>query len=327
MQRIAALAAMVQIFALLLLSAAPAPAVAQSSASQRTVLTTSWVEEWDRTTQSWVRVSEAEQTGRTPGKAVSVTPAHSPQFIQTTQGGHPLTASPRLPHAQGRLAQYGPFLVLDERRAAMIGSTDSASPKHFDAMMRDFPGLATLEMIEAPGTSNDIANLAVGRKIRANGLTTHVPNGGSVRSGAVELFLAGVERTMEAGAQFAVHSWLDNYGREPDDFAPDAPANQLYLDYYMEMGMSETRAQAFYAMTNSVPHNSAKWLRAPDMRPWIQPETTVAPEPVEAAVLRKPLAAPALALLPDAPGIAYGDVIALASVSSSVTLTQAFLDS
>ena len=94
-----------------------------------------------------------------------------------------------------------------------------------------------------------------------------------MRSGAVELFLAGKRRTAERGALFAVHSWLDNYGREPDDFAPDAPANRLYLDYYEEMGMSEARARAFYAMTNSVPHHSAKWLRADEMLPWTRPQT------------------------------------------------------
>jgi len=331
MQRIAALAALVQIFALCALSMAPAPAMAQPTVGQRTVLTTSWVEEWDPATRSWVRVEEGEPSGRSQGEAVSATLAGAPTFALATPRTQAFTASTRLPQAERGLAQYGPFLVLDEERAAMIGSTDSVSPKHFDAMMRDFPGLATLEMVEAPGTSNDIANLAVGRKIRANGLTTHVPNGGSVRSGAVELFLAGVERTMEAGAQFAVHSWLDNYGREPDDFPLDAPANRLYLDYYMEMGMSEARARAFYAMTNSVPHHSAKWLRAPDMRRWIRPEIEVVAEPVDAAALPQPLLttepAQALTLLSKAPGIAYGDVIVFASAASGVTLTQAFLDS
>lgn len=93
-----------------------------------------------------------------------------------------------------------------------------------------------------------------------------------MRSGAVELFLAGVTRTMEEGATFAVHSWLDNHGREADDFAPDHPAHRLYLDYYVEMGMSEPQAREFYAMTNSVPHSEALWLKADDMRGWIAPQ-------------------------------------------------------
>ena len=87
-------------------------------------------------------------------------------------------------------------------------------------------------MVEAPGTDNDIANLAVGRRIRAAGLATYVPRGGSVRSGAVELFLAGVERQIDDGAEFAVHSWLDNHGREANDFAADDPAHRLWSKVY-----------------------------------------------------------------------------------------------
>ena len=104
--------------------------------------------------------------------------------------------------------------------------------------------------------------------IRRAGLSTEVPANGSVRSGAVELFLAGVERHIENGAEFAVHSWRDEYGREADDFSMEAPQNRTYLDYYREMGMDEGQARSFYAMTNSVPHHRARWLRAGEMRNW-----------------------------------------------------------
>jgi hypothetical protein len=164
-------------------------------------------------------------------------------------------------------------------------------------MLRDYPGIEVLEMVDAPGTNNDIANLAIGRRIRAVGIRTHVPNGGSVRSGAVELFLAGETRTIDDGARFAVHSWLDNYGREPGDFAPDAPENRLYLDYYVEMGMSESRAREFYAMTNSVPHASALWLRADDMRLWIQPERVPASRSLEWVERQPVMMVPAIAML------------------------------
>ena len=162
--------------------------------------------------------------------------------------------------------------LLDEGRAALVGTTDGQSPAQFQAMLREHPNIAVLEFIEAPGTRNDIANLALGRMIRAAGIATHVPENGSVRSGAVELFLAGAERTVDDGAEFAVQSWIDTYGREPDDFGANAPENRLYLDYYKEMGMPADRAAAFYAMTNSVPHQRALWLDADGMRGWIAPE-------------------------------------------------------
>jgi hypothetical protein len=79
---------------------------------------------------------------------------------------------------------------------------------------------------------------------------------------------------MEDGAEFAVHSWLDNHGREAGDFAANHPAHRLYLDYYVEMGMSEAQARSFYAMTNSVPHASARWFGADEMRGWIAPQNS-----------------------------------------------------
>jgi len=246
----------------------------------RTVSVTSWVEEWDPLSQRWVRISETEtRDSPFPARVPNdVAQADSPIAARFAVPFAPPAVYPAAPEASA-VAQYGPFVVLDDSRAAIVGSTDSASTRAFDAMLRDFPRLAVLEFIDAPGTSNDIANLAVGRRIRAAGLTTHVPRGGSVRSGAVELFLAGAHKVVDEGAQFAVHSWLDNYGREPDDFPADAPANRLYLDYYVEMGMTRERAENFYAMTNSVPHHSARWFGADEMRFWLRGEPPALPRP------------------------------------------------
>jgi hypothetical protein len=178
---------------------------------------------------------------------------------------------------------YGPFRLLDERRAALIDATDSATPAQFEAMLRDHPGIATIEMVECPGTDDDTANLQLGRMIRAAGIATHVPAGGSVRSGAVELFLAGRTRAIDDGAEFAVHAWRDSDGREPGDFAADSPVNRVYLDYYREMGVA--RPRAFYDMTNAVPNDAARWLTAQDMREWVgegREGDVTAPAPVMA---------------------------------------------
>lgn len=167
------------------------------------------------------------------------------------------------------LAAYGPFRVLDANRAALVDATDERSPRAFAAMLAAFPAIATLELVECPGTDDDRANLRLGRMIRARGLATHVPANGSVRSGAVELFLAGAHRRAEPGAEFAVHAWADEEGHEPRDFPESAPENRAYLEYYREMGMSPAQARAFYAMTNSVPNASARWLDAAEMARWV----------------------------------------------------------
>lgn len=197
--------------------------------------------------------------------------ARAPAYTPARSWDAPHTILTRPADYNRGLAQYGPFRVLDAARVALVGETDATTPGFFRAMLRDYPGLRQIDMVECPGTRDDRANMAVGRMIRAAGLATWVPPAGSVRSGAVELFLAGARRQIADGAEFAVHSWMDDYGREASDFALDAPENRQYLDYYREMGMTEHQARAFYAMTNSVPHREALWLEAREMRGWVAP--------------------------------------------------------
>jgi hypothetical protein len=168
------------------------------------------------------------------------------------------------------IADYGPFRVLGETRAALIDVTDTRSPSAFAAMLRDHPRIVFLDMISCPGTEDDLANLRLGLMIHARGIVTHVPDGGSVRSGAVELFVAGVHRLADPGAFFAVHSWKDTAGLEPQDYPANAPKNLEYLAYYQAVGMTSREAKAFYAMTNSVPFDSVRWLTAAEMGRWVR---------------------------------------------------------
>lgn len=182
-------------------------------------------------------------------------------------------------HAQAEdaaIAAYGPFRVLDGNTAALVDITQSNAPQAFAAMLDAYPTIAVLEFVEAPGTYDDRANLQLGRMIREAGLATRVSEGGSVRSGAVELFLAGETREIDRDAEFAVHGWLDDRGRGAEDFAPGAPEHRRYLDYYVEMGMAEDHAQAFYAMTNSVPFEQARWLTGSEMISWLAQGAKVA---------------------------------------------------
>src|SRR5690606_16325942 len=54
-------------------------------------------------------------------------------------GGVRLVASPAIEADRASIAAYGPFRVLDEGTAALVGMTDHRSPDQFTAMMRDFP--------------------------------------------------------------------------------------------------------------------------------------------------------------------------------------------
>ena len=163
------------------------------------------------------------------------------------------------------VARFGPFSVVTPDRVELSGSIESDTPAQFSEMLRAFPAIRQIDMIECPGTGDDEANLALARMVRKAGIATFVPDNGSVRSGGVELFLAGAKRSAAPDAEFAVHSWLDEDGLEPDDYADSDPVNREYVNYYREMGMSDEKAKAFYAMTNSVPHDDALYLKPRDI--------------------------------------------------------------
>ncbi|SEH16751.1 hypothetical protein SAMN05428974_1872 [Sphingopyxis sp. YR583] len=167
-----------------------------------------------------------------------------------------------LGHAKAR---YGPFSVIDGTTVRMAGDVTSATPRQFAAMLAAHPGLKRLEMIDCPGSLDEEANLILARAIRRQGMETVVPAGGSIRSGAVELWLAGVTRRAAPDAEFGVHSWADEYGREANDYPANDPVHAEYLGYYREMGMDNAKARAFYALTNSTPFDDVRYLTRGDM--------------------------------------------------------------
>jgi hypothetical protein len=209
---------------------------------------------------------------------LSATPAAADAAVQgeRVELGATRFVAPALTGKADAIATYGPFRVLDAQTAAIVDVTDEGSPAQFRAMLRAFPHLNTLRFLECPGTYDDRANLAVGRMIRAAGLTTEVPAGGSVRSGGVELVLAGVRQAIDDRAEFAVHAWLDEDGREAGDYDSASPEHRKYLAYYREMGLAD--ADAFYAMTNSVAFDDALWLTGAEMRRWLAGGDGAAPK-------------------------------------------------
>lgn len=162
-------------------------------------------------------------------------------------------------------ARFGPFSVIDAATVRMAGDVTSATPRQFAAMLAAFPRLRRIEMVDCPGSLDDDANLALARAIRRAGLETVVPSGGSVRSGAVELWLAGATRRAAPDAEFGVHSWADEYGHEANDYPADDPVHADYIGLYRELGMDAAKAREFYALTNATPFDEVRYLTRADM--------------------------------------------------------------
>lgn len=167
--------------------------------------------------------------------------------------------------ASAAYGQYGPFRVIAADTVEMTGTVDSYTPALFRQMIKDFPEIRRIEMLDCDGSVDEEANLRLARMIRRAGISTNVPAHGSVRSGAVELFLAGITRTADPDAEFIVHSWMDEDGRQAGDYPASDPVHAEYLDYYAEMGVPLPTARAFYALTNSVPFSEQLRLSRGDM--------------------------------------------------------------
>lgn len=197
-------------------------------------------------------------------------PAHSASSYVVTETVETLDyeifePAPAYTQASGIFDEFGPFRVIAPDMVEMTGTVDSYTPAVFRQMLGQYPEIRRIIMRDCDGSVDEEANLRLARMIRRAGISTHVPAGGSVRSGAVELFLAGVSRTADPDAEFIVHSWMDEYGREANDYPANDPVHAEYLDYYREMGVSAPTAKAFYALTNSVPFSGQLRLSRSDM--------------------------------------------------------------
>jgi len=98
------------------------------------------------------------------------------------------------------------FRVKDDR-AYGYGDTTAMSVHMVREFLNDNPDVKMLVLKKMPGTRDADMNIRIAREIRKRGLKTHLDSNSFIASGAVDLFLAGTERTMECGAMIGVHSW------------------------------------------------------------------------------------------------------------------------
>lgn len=114
----------------------------------------------------------------------------------------------------------------------MSGEINSKTLRQFEDVVAENPGITRLVELDVPGSLDDDTMIALAYRVRELGLDTHLTATSEIHSGGVDLFLAGVERTMEPGAILGVHSWSDGT-REAKDYPRDAPEhekNRLYIE-------------------------------------------------------------------------------------------------
>lgn len=132
-------------------------------------------------------------------------------------------------------------------KAWLSGTLGARANKQIKAVVRRFPAVRTLVIVDSPGSEDDVVNMGTGRILRRAGFTTVVPRDGDAASGAVDLFAAGVRRVLEPGGRLRVHSWIDSSGLEGADLPRSHRAHRGQLRYFREM--LGARGRGFYFFT------------------------------------------------------------------------------
>jgi beta-lactamase class D len=91
----------------------------------------------------------------------------------------------------------------------MSGIINTRTYGQFLEIIKKNPKIKTIVELDMEGSIDDEAMIKLAYYVRKKGLNTKLLSYSNINSGPVDLFLPGVERTMEKGAHLGVHSWSD----------------------------------------------------------------------------------------------------------------------
>ena len=151
--------------------------------------------------------------------------------------------------------------AVEGNRLYLLGELNSQTPDKVKAAIEENPQVDTVVLTAMPGSLDDESTFPLARWLRERNLNTHLLSDSVIASGAVDLYLAGVNRTMEEGAQLGVHSWSDG-SNEATDFPREHEAHRFNADYINDMLGSED----FYWFTiDAAPADGLHWMESAEI--------------------------------------------------------------
>ena len=164
-------------------------------------------------------------------------------------------------------------LAVADHKLYILGELNSQSYDQVTAEIEANPQITTIVLTANPGSLDDETTFELARYIRSKNLDTHLINQSVIASGAVDLFLSGVRRTMEEDAQLGVHSWSDG-STEAKDVPREHEDHRLNADYIADMLGSED----FYWFTiYAAPADAISWMTHEDIEKYGLLTAKVAP--------------------------------------------------
>lgn len=145
--------------------------------------------------------------------------------------------------------QYGIFAVTNDTTVVVNGTLDGNAEQDWDALVADYQDIRLMVLEDCPGSTDDDANLRMALDIHRQGVNMHLRSNSSIESGAVDLYLAGNQRTREMGAKVGVHTWEDTSGLQGGELPRTDEQHSVYLNYYTNVGLTQQEASDFYFFT------------------------------------------------------------------------------
>ena len=161
--------------------------------------------------------------------------------------------------------------VIDGTQAKMYGIIGPGSLNVFNALLRGYPAVKEVLMVNVPGSLDDDTNQDLGRALRGARLNTRINSDGVMESGGVDLFLAGIERVVQNGAKIGVHSWrgVDENGNviEGRSLPRNHPDHRTHLKYYRDIEFPNYEAFYFFTLA-AAPGEGMHHMTPEEIKKW-----------------------------------------------------------
>ncbi len=148
------------------------------------------------------------------------------------------------------------YFTLDGNRAIVNGLLGRHTFRQMQYLIAQHPNVHTLVLQNIDGSDEDRINVETGRLVREAELATVVPANGEIYSGGVDLFAAGVTRTIEPGGIVGVHAWCCTPdGSTADELDINDPAHNHLITYLQEMLGADLGRDFYFFTVQSAPAN------------------------------------------------------------------------
>ncbi|GAB5403169.1 MAG: hypothetical protein Aurels2KO_14000 [Aureliella sp.] len=121
-------------------------------------------------------------------------------------------------------------------RAEMVGTIGTLAPARLIEVIVEHPEVRTIVMRNVPGSIDDLACFEVMRLVHKHGFIVHVPKGGVISSGGVDVYLAAKQRTAHEDSLIGIHAWGDLDG-SGSDASRDKEEHADFLKVFAEVGI------------------------------------------------------------------------------------------